>query len=65
MIIVACMLLPEIARTAAASADSRRLLRVPGFLAFIAAAGLIQVSHADLLRLCHAALARRGPRRGR
>ncbi|MGH6916704.1 MAG: MFS transporter, partial [Geminicoccaceae bacterium] len=46
--LVACALLPE-----APAADGRReppslgrLLRVPGFLAFTAAAGLIQVSHA-------------------
>jgi PPP family 3-phenylpropionic acid transporter len=44
----ACILLPEARSSArpAASADFRRLTGTPEFLAFVAAAGLIQVSHA-------------------
>ncbi|HEX6113347.1 MAG TPA: MFS transporter [Geminicoccaceae bacterium] len=44
----ACILLPEGRSTAraAAFADFRRLAGTPAFLAFIAAAGMIQVSHA-------------------
>jgi MFS transporter, PPP family, 3-phenylpropionic acid transporter len=44
----ACLLLPEVEATTrpAAAADFRRLVRKPDFLAFVAAAGLVQISHA-------------------
>src|SRR5918995_1602331 len=47
-LLVACVLLPAggSAERPAAAADFRRLVRKPEFLAFVAAAGLIQVSHA-------------------
>lgn len=43
-----CLLLPEApaSRRPSGPPDLRRLVREPGFLAFVAAAGLIQVSHA-------------------
>jgi MFS_1 like family len=47
-LLAACVLLPpgEFEGRAAAAADLRRLVRKPGFLAFVAAAGLLQASHA-------------------
>jgi MFS transporter, PPP family, 3-phenylpropionic acid transporter len=47
-LLVACLLLPagRSGEPPAAAADFRRLVGNPGFLAFVAAAGLIQVSHA-------------------
>lgn len=48
MTLVGCLLLPETRRPArpTEAPDLRRLLRQPGFLWFVLAAGLIQVSHA-------------------
>jgi PPP family 3-phenylpropionic acid transporter len=47
-LLAACVLLPpgEFEGRAAAAADLRRLVRKPEFLAFVAAAGLLQASHA-------------------
>jgi PPP family 3-phenylpropionic acid transporter len=47
-LLVACILLPagRSAERPAAAGDFRRLIREPEFLAFVAAAGLLQVSHA-------------------
>jgi PPP family 3-phenylpropionic acid transporter len=47
-LLAACVLLPpgEFEGRAAAAADLRRLVRKPGFFAFVAAAGLLQASHA-------------------
>jgi PPP family 3-phenylpropionic acid transporter len=46
--LVACLLLPEerSRRESSGSTELRRLVRQPGLLAFVAAAGLIQASHA-------------------
>jgi MFS transporter, PPP family, 3-phenylpropionic acid transporter len=47
-LLAACMLLPEgeFAGRGASAADLRRLVREPKFLVFVAAAGLLQASHA-------------------
>jgi PPP family 3-phenylpropionic acid transporter len=47
-LLAACLLLPEAVSAArpTAAADFRRLVRKPDFLAFVAAAGLVQISHA-------------------
>src|SRR5919106_1781228 len=65
-LLVACILLPagRSAERPAAAGDFRRLIREPEFLAFVAPAGLLQVSHAVYYGFAtlHWRAARRGGR---